>query len=88
MDVNINKTPWTLLSLFYTLQPSALCHSWANDAFLAKAVIVIIIGGMAFASDYELINGKSIKAVVSMQIQNQKQTECSWFISENHYHSV
>lgn len=87
MDVNINKTPWTLLSLFYTLQPSALCHSWANDAFLAKAVIVIIIGGMAFASDYELINGKSIKAVVSMQIQNQK-TECSWFISENHYHSV
>lgn len=40
-------------------------------------MIVIIIGGMSFASDYKLINGKSIKAVVSMQIQNQKQTECS-----------
>lgn len=51
-------------------------------------MIVIIIGGMSFASDYKLINGKSIKAVVSMQIQNQKQTECSWFILENHYHSV
>lgn len=50
-------------------------------------MIVIIIDVMAFASDYKLINGKSIKAVVSMQIHNEKRTNCSWFVLENHSHS-